>query len=65
MSTNAKLTRYRAFHRAAVAWRAGYPHQAWEIITEAGYGNHYAQFVRECLHQARQDYQVAIERYFV
>ena len=25
MSTNVKLTRYRVFHRAAVAWKAGQP----------------------------------------
>ena len=65
MSTNAKLTRYRAFHRAAVAWKGGYPHQAWEIITQAGYGAHWGQFMAECLRQARADYTVALERYFV
>ena len=65
MSRYAKLDRYRAFVRAAQAWKAGYPHQAWEIITRAGLSAHWPQFQAELLRQARQDYRVAIERYYV
>ena len=54
--------RVRAFKRAAVAWRAGRPHQAWEILATSGFGDHWKEFQRQALSQARARYLRLIDR---
>ena len=65
MSTNIKLSRYRVFLNAARAWKAGYPHQAWEIVQKAGYGQHWPRLQAALLAQAKDGYVMAMRRYTV
>ena len=46
--------RTRAFKRAAVAWGAGRPHQAWEILATSGFQEHWQQFQRQALLAPKQ-----------
>lgn len=64
-ATRRQKHRYRAFVRAARAWKAGYPHEARVIIDDAGLGKYWPQFMAELLRQARAGYNTAIERYIV
>lgn len=43
-------------NRAAQAHKAGKPHRAWEIVDQAGLGDHYHAFLRVGLRQARREY---------
>jgi len=45
--------RTRAIRRAVTAWRAGKPHQAWEILASAGYADYWPVFQRVALRHAR------------
>jgi hypothetical protein len=56
-----QLDRYRVFLHAAHAWRAGYPHQAWEIINRAGLAKHWPSFQAAVIAQARTRFRTAIE----
>lgn len=48
--------RHRTLMRAVRAWQAGRPHQAWEILDQAGMGEVWPEFKRVALDQARQRY---------
>jgi hypothetical protein len=54
--------RTRAFRRAAVAWSAGKPHQAWEILAESGYGHLWPVFMTGALVRARREFTVRMPR---
>jgi hypothetical protein len=54
--------RQRVFHRAAYAWNNGKPHQAWEILAQEGYGDHWRDFQTEALRRARRTYTVQMAR---
>lgn len=63
MITNQAARRIRAFRRASVAWQAGKPHAAVEIILAAGLGDAVArEFVREATRQARRTFTVRLAR---
>lgn len=51
-----RSVRVRAFNRAARAWRAGYPHQALEILRAAGLEGHWPEFRDQALRRARERY---------
>jgi hypothetical protein len=63
MSRNRKLDRYRVFVRAARAWQAGYPHQAWEIVQRAGLGQHWPRLMAALLADARGHYKTTMGRF--
>lgn len=51
-----KPTLAAVIRRAVQAWNAGKPHQAWEILTTAGYGDQWPRFQAVALRQARARY---------
>jgi hypothetical protein len=51
--TVTRSVRHRALSRAAAAWADGYPHQAWQILTDAGCGDLWIKFSTEAVRQAR------------
>lgn len=51
--------------RAVQAWNAGRPHQAWEILTTAGYGDQWPRFQAIALRQARARYGARMRAYRV
>jgi len=55
-----KSARHRAHVRAAVAWRAGKPHAAWQVLAEAGLAHEWPAFQRVALRQARRRYLTAM-----
>lgn len=46
--------RLRVLTRAAQAWEAGRPHQAWQILDRAGMGDEWREFQRVALQHARR-----------
>jgi hypothetical protein len=53
--------RRRVYRRAALAWRAGKPHQALEILADAGLQGEWSVFVRVAHRYAREHYLSRIE----
>jgi len=43
--------------RAAVAWRVGRPHLAWQILDQAGMRDDWREFQRVALQRARDNYR--------
>jgi hypothetical protein len=57
--TVSRSVRYRALVRAARAWDAGKPHQAWEILAGAGFTrDEWRVFQSEAVRRARSRYLV-------
>ena len=52
--------RRRVWKRAALAWQAGKPHQAWEILAQAGYAHEWHRFQRVALRIARGRFTAAM-----
>lgn len=53
----------RVLTRAAQAWQGGRPHQAWQIVAEAGLQGGWATFQREALAASRKRYVAAMTEY--
>lgn len=47
------IERRRAYRRAALAWQAGKPHTAWEILATSGLADEWPYFQRVALRIAR------------
>lgn len=58
-----RTARVRVLRRAAVQWRAGKPHKAWETLQEAGMGRYWPTFQRVAFREARRGYTRAMSRY--
>lgn len=54
---------HRTLRRAAMAWRIGRPHRAWEILAEAGMADQWPTFQRVVLQRARARYTARMAEY--
>lgn len=55
--------RYRVLRRAVAAWQAGKPHQAWQLLHDAGMDAYWPAFQRAAFKRARTRYTRTMARY--
>jgi len=60
--TMSRSARRRTVLRAVAEWRHGRPHAAWSVLDQAGMREHWPEFQRSVLAQARRRYVTAMRR---
>lgn len=52
-----RIWRVRTLNRARIHWQAGRPHEAWEILADAGLAEAWPEFLRVALRTAGERYR--------